>query len=245
MHQDQRYGAVTPTRNCAGPVLECLLQRYGLAVTCHGAGALVAADLGGAVCGIVLLEEVAFSASIELPSRQPTNWRTDIPKKCSPCCKSYRPTTDFPTWGSGKRTENPQGNRLLEGTTKTCAHQDPGERSSDPKKTEPGLPGSVRESPAEVRVDNGLLRVREPWCAGISPFEGGHHYPYLRPNYRDGTQPHPLAENWIKDLLSMALPTKSRPSFTHSQSLPPRSFHKPLILLHQRADGMKTTITEN
>ena len=46
--------------------------------------------------------------------------------------KVLGPTTDFPTWGSGKRTENPQGNRLLEGTTKACVHQDPGERSSDP-----------------------------------------------------------------------------------------------------------------
>ena len=34
----------------------------------------------------------------------------------------------------------------------------------------------------------------------------------LRPNYREGTQPHPLAENWIKDLLSMAMSTKPRPS---------------------------------
>ena len=30
-----------------------------------------------------------------------------------------------------------------------------------------------------------------------------------------------------------------------SQSLPSGSFHKPLILLHQRAERMKTTITEN
>ena len=34
----------------------------------------------------------------------------------------------------------------------------------------------------------------------------------------------------------------ARPSFPFSQSLPSRSFHKPLILLHQRADRMKTTI---
>ena len=34
-------------------------------------------------------------------------------------------------------------------------------------------------------------------------------------------------------------------SFPHGQSLPSGSFHKPLILLHQRADRMKTTITEN
>ena len=46
--------------------------------------------------------------------------------------KVLGPTTDFSTWGSGKRTENPQGNRLLEGTIKPCVHQDPGERSSYP-----------------------------------------------------------------------------------------------------------------
>ena len=34
-------------------------------------------------------------------------------------------------------------------------------------------------------------------------------------------------------------------SFAHSQILPSGSLHKPLILIHQRADRMKTTITEN
>ena len=55
-------------------------------------------------------------------------------------------------------------------------------------------------------------------------------------NNRDGTQPGPSTENWIKDLLSMALPIRTRPSFPLSQSPPSGSFHKPLILLHQRAD---------
>ena len=68
-------------------------------------------------------------------------------------------------------------------------------------------------------------------------------------NNREGTQPHPSTENstenWIKDLLSMGLPIWIRPSFPTSQSLPSGSFHKPLILLHQRADRLKTTITEN
>ena len=45
-------------------------------------------------------------------------------------------------------------------------------------------------------------------------------------NSREGTQLDPSTENWIKDLLSGPL----------SQSLPSGSFHKPLILLHQRAD---------
>ena len=40
----------------------------------------------------------------------------------------------------------------------------------------------------------------------------------------------------------MAPPIRTRPSFPLSQFLPSGSFHKPLILIHQRADGMKITI---
>ena len=43
----------------------------------------------------------------------------------------------------------------------------------------------------------------------------------------------------------MALPTRARPSFSHSQSLPSGSLNKLLILLYQRTDRMKTIITEN
>ena len=38
---------------------------------------------------------------------------------------------------------------------------------------------------------------------------------------------------------------QNKTSFPLGQSLPSGSFHKPLILIHQRADRMKTTITEN
>ena len=44
---------------------------------------------------------------------------------------------------------------------------------------------------------------------------------------REGTQLHPSTENWIKDLLSMAPPIRTRPSFPFSQSLPSGSLHKP------------------
>ena len=54
-------------------------------------------------------------------------------------------------------------------------------------------------------------------------------------NSREGTQLYSSVENWIKDLLSMAPPNRTRPCFPLSQSLPSGSFHKPLILLHQRA----------
>ena len=56
---------------------------------------------------------------------------------------------------------------------------------------------------------------------------------------REGAQLHPSADKYIKDSLSMALPTRARPSFPHSQSLPSGSLHKPLILIHQMADRSK------
>ena len=64
-------------------------------------------------------------------------------------------------------------------------------------------------------------------------------------NSKEKTQLHLSIESWIKDLLNMALPIRTRPSFPLSQSPPSGSFHKPLILLHQRSDRHKTTITEN
>ena len=63
-------------------------------------------------------------------------------------------------------------------------------------------------------------------------------------NSREGTQLHPSTD-WIKDILSMALPIRTRLSFPLSQSLPSRRFYKPLMLPHQRADRLKTKITEN
>ena len=118
---------------------------------------------------------------------------------------------------------------------------------------------SVQEFLAEVWINSGLLQSQgywlqqswEPQCAGVSPFEGGHHYchyPYqslaLTTGYEE-TQPHQSADNWIKNLLCIAMPTRARPSFPPNQSLTSGSFHKPLILMNQRADRMKTTITAN
>ena len=57
--------------------------------------------------------------------------------------------------------------------------------------------------------------------------------------------PHPWTKNWIKDLLNMAPPIRARPRFPLSQSLSWGSFHKPLILLHQRADRLKTSSTSH
>ena len=59
---------------------------------------------------------------------------------------------------------------------------------------------------------------------------------------REGAQPNPSADNWIKDLLSKALHQRARPYFPHSQSLRSGNLHSPLILIHQRADRSKNLI---
>ena len=53
---------------------------------------------------------------------------------------------------------------------------------------------------------------------------------------REGEQPNPSADNWSEVLLSKALPTRAKNSFSHCQSLPSTSLHKLLSLIHQRAD---------
>ena len=123
-----------------------------------------------------------------------------------------------------------------------------------PQKTDPDLLVSVRSLWQSHGSAVACGRVQGTECGRVSrgPFEGDHHYlHYLhhglvsdQTTEREHSPAH-QTENWIKDLLSTALPIRTRPSSPHSQSLPTGSFHKPLILLHQRADRMKTTITEN
>ena len=61
---------------------------------------------------------------------------------------------------------------------------------------------------------------------------------------REGVQTHPSADNWIKALVSKALPTRTRTSFSHQQSLLPGRLYKPHSLLHERAGrGCKKSIT--
>ena len=99
-----------------------------------------------------------------------------------------------------------------------CAHQDPGERSSDPTRDWARLAHEYPE------VSGGGMGQRWPAAgsgalsACMGPFEGGRGYlHYLHhvvwSNNREGTQTHPSTENWIKDLLSMAPPIRTRPSF--------------------------------
>ena len=99
-----------------------------------------------------------------------------------------------------------------------------------PQETDTDWPVHACESLGEARVDSGLPQgqrhwQQQSWEASISLFEGVPITTLplpqfgLRLTYREGTKPHPSAENWIKDLLSMALTTRTRPSF--HQSVPP------------------------
>ena len=165
---------------------------------------------------------------------------------------TYLCSTDSPTWGSGKGTENFQGiwlrgqwdfitelaqdsgNRLLEGTNKTLYAQDPGERSSDPTRDWARLAWVFRS----LRWRRGSIvacrRVRDAEYNSPGSHRVCWHKSFwrrsllpplplpqfgLRPNYREGTQPHPSRENWIKDLLSLALPIRARQ--IPSQPVPP------------------------
>ena len=89
-------------------VFECLLWRYGSAVACHRGRGSECSYLVTQPVAKALLNEVAINLTTEPPSRQPTNWRTIMPKKFSHCKESSRTHNRFPTWGSGKGTENSQ-----------------------------------------------------------------------------------------------------------------------------------------
>ena len=138
--------------------------------------------------------------------------------------------------------------------TEPCPHQNPGERSSDPTRD---WPRRARERPGVSgrgvgwrwpAAGLGTLSVAvtaQDLLKEVAVISITSTIVWPQVKYREGTQPFPSTENWIKDLLSMAPPIRTRPSVPLSQSLPSGSFFKPLILLHQRANRLKITIIEN
>ena len=63
--------------------------------------------------------------------------------------------------------------------------------------------------------------------------------------HREGAQPHPSVDNWVKSLLSKVLPPRARSSFSHCQSLPSGGSHKPLALsIRRQREARRTTILQ-
>ena len=84
-----------------------------------------------------------------------------------------------------------------------------------PQETDPGLPRSAQESPAEAWVTVAAERS----SASVGPSEGvafifiTSTVAWLQIKQQGGKQPCLSTENWFKDLLSMAPPIRTRPSF--------------------------------
>ena len=145
--------------------------------------------------------------------------------------ESSRTHNRFPNLGIWQRDGEPPGNLTLvtsgiwlqnfhrtgvtdsgKAQTKPCAHQDPGEWSSDPTRD---WPRPACECPA---VSSGGVGRRWP-AAGQGPWvQKCTHGAFwrrspssslppslfgLRSNNREGTQPRPSTENWVKDLLNL------------------------------------------
>ena len=140
------------------------------------------------------------------------------------------------------------GNRLLEGTNKTCAHQDLGERSSDPTRDWPRpaceCPGVYSggvgwQWPAAASgALNTSSSLKKATIIFITPIIV---WSQIKQQGRDTTR-------FINRKLDSGF-TKHGPAhqnktqFPPQSSLPSGSFHKPLILTCQRV--RKTTNTEN
>ena len=141
-----------------------------------------------------------------------------------------------------EETETP----LLEGTNKTlCAPGPRGKKQWAHRRLMWVFEGLLQKCRLAVaRHRNGEQQSWE-MRLGLSPL-GGSQEPYHRTyrlqdwvassqTNREGVQPlHQQTTGLV--LLSMALPTRARPTVPQNQSLPSRSLHKPLILIYQKAD---------
>ena len=142
-----------------------------------------------------------------------------------------------------------RGNRLLEGTNKTLCM--PGSRRKEqwPQEADPDLPVSVQESLAEAWVGRGLLQGRGH-TACLGPLEGGRHYLHhlhgsLASGQTTGREHSPAHQQKIGFKIYWAWAHQNKIQFPPQSVSPIRKLPKPFILIHQRADRLKTTITEN
>ena len=99
-----------------------------------------------------------------------------------------------------------------------------------PKENDPDFPVNVQESPVEAWVSCGLLQGRGTdygsACRGplkeVAIFLITSTIVWSQVKQGGNTAPPIRTENWVKDLLSMASPIRTRPSFPHSQLSPIR-----------------------
>ena len=167
----------------------------------------------------------------EWPGRQPTNWRTIIPKKFPHCCESTRVHNRFPNLGIQQRDWESPENLTLKASriwlqnfhrtgetdswraqTKPCAHQDPGERSSGPTRDWarllcecPGVSsrGVGQQWPA---VWSGAWNTTVLAKALLKEVTITPTIVWPQAKLQEGNTAPPSKDNWIKDLLSMAPP---------------------------------------
>ena len=151
------------------------------------------------------------------------NW-TDDPQQISQpgeLAKGLRPPPENLTLKAVRfdyRTYTRLGKQTLGGHRQNLVHIRTQEKGAmTPQDTDPDLPVSVQESLEETWVSSGLQ-------------QGGRHRVW---QCEVGTQSCQATENWIKDLLRMAPPIRTRPSFPYSQSPPSGSFHRLHSLLSE------------
>ena len=164
-------------------VFECLLQRRESAVACHRHTASSCSRPG--TCSLWYKPSWR-----RLPLAPPYSPWADNPQiseqlyRTSSCTikKVLGFTADFPTWGSGKGTENPQGiwlwwpvgfdyrtstelgkQTLGRHKQKLVLARTQDKRAVLSQETEPDLPVSVQESPAEAWVSRCLLWGQGHW----------------------------------------------------------------------------------
>ena len=179
-----------PHRDWAKSAVECLSVSCG--ATCQqwpdtGTGALAAAELGVTVC-----EPHHGAHQADDPQTREQLYQRSFPT----VTKILGPTTDFPTWGSSKGTENPKGIWLWRPvgfdyrTSTGLGKQTLWGHKQNLVCTRTQEKGSVTPQETCLWVSRSLgqrclltmacCKVRGTECnsAGINPCEGGHHYPY-------------------------------------------------------------------
>ena len=152
------------------------------------------------------------------------------------------------------RTYTGLGKQTLGGHKQNLVHSRTQEKGAvTQQETGLDLPICVQESPAEVWVGSGPAESGALSVAVHAQtfWESRHYLHYLHqclPSGQTTGREHSPAHQQkigLKIYWAWLCPSEKDPVSPLSQSLLSGIFHEPLILIHQRADKMKTTITEN